>query len=181
MCLRKEIDTVCHLSHITCSLRRSQHTSPCGTPHTYMHSHKPAPKLWVLLSNFSLPPQPLSWCLSFSRCHVFVDSFRCMSAGVVHLCVCVREREDFGWLLKAELWIFHDVWCSDMREREREVRSNRRGWKQTKRTMSKGGRLVLGSPSCYPPFTKDECCHNWFDADAVSCAPYLILLWCHDI
>lgn len=88
--------------------------------HTYMHSHKPAPKLWVLLSNFSLPPQPLSWCLSFSRCHVFVDSFRCMSAGVVHLCVCVREREDFGWLLKAELWIFHDVWCSDMRERERE-------------------------------------------------------------
>lgn len=187
MCLRKEIDTVCHLSHITCSLRRSQHTSPCGTPNTQRTHTCTRTNLHQSSECFSLT----------SLCLLSLSPGVCRFPGAMFLltaldvwvqglctCVCVCEGKRGLWLaVKSRAvnlsWCLMQ-WHERERERERwgatEEGESRRGGRWAK----EGGSYLVPLPVILPS-QKMKCCHNWFDADAVSCAPYLILLWCPDI
>lgn len=79
-----------------------------------VHTHKKKHRHTVaLLSNFYYS----------IFCIVFPNRLR-SECSVVSAC----ER-GFGWqdLLKAELWIFHDAWCSDMTKRQKLGRVEGRG------------------------------------------------------
>lgn len=136
MCARHEIDTVRHLSHITCSLRRSQHTPPSGTldtPTTHTHTKtRETRSLCTLLLTFVLS--------HYIFCVVFLKDPNCVAAF---------GRQD---LLKAALWIFHDVWCSDMRKRQTEIGVTKGRGAQHVRVRPEGGWRKEGDGLCHRCF-----------------------------
>lgn len=105
-------------------------------------------------------------CLSYScfhLCIVFLDRLRSLSAGL-RVCVCVCVWLGFGWqdLLKAELWIFHDVWCSDMGETDRDRGEEKRGVdvRKPKGGWEQGGRLPPGCLSFFIVPLRNERLYN---------------------
>lgn len=125
ICMRLEIDSVCHLSHITCSPRRSQQMLPSRTlysPSTLgtVYAHKQSLSFSVLTFTVPLPPPCCLFYFCYHLCIVFLDRLGSVSAGL-SVRVCVRGWWGVWWARSVKSRAVNLSWCL-MRRHERDGR-----------------------------------------------------------